>query len=148
MGLKDSTGIVKKQRGGHKGQLHRIQGHVAINASEVLVLAFHSLPPNDRTQWQAFNALMPEIYMLRHEGFSFQQIAELIGQCGFKLQTSSVRSYFNELLITRHDECIKRLDEQLLMISEIKRQTQGLELNKIVSQAASIIARHREARQR
>ncbi len=140
----DTSARTMPSRGGRTGQLHRIQEVNALNAREVLLVAFHSLEPADRTQRKAFSALMPEIYMLRHQGFSFPQIASLLGQCGFRLQPSSVRNYFHELLADRQDECVRRMDEQMLVLSEIKKETKGTDLSNLAGHAAAIIARQRD----
>lgn len=122
---------------------HQIKDIDSLGARQVFEMAFLTLEPSERSQRQAFNALMPEIYMLRNKGFSFQQIATLMEQVGFRLQPSTVRSYFNELLVGRQDECIKRMNQQMMMLAEINKETKGSEISMIAAKAATIIEKQR-----
>lgn len=124
-------------------QLHRIQDVDSLGAKKVLELAFHALEPAERTQRQAISALMPELYMLRNKGFTFQQITSLLGQCGFRLQPSTVRIYFNEMLVDRQDECIRRMNDQMIILAEIKKETEGVEFSMIAGKASAIIEMQR-----
>lgn len=123
------------------GQLHRIQGVDSADAREVLVLAYHAMEPGDQTQRQAFSALMPELYMLRRKGFTFQQITALMVECGFRLQVSTVRNYFSEMLHDRQEECVRRFDEQMVVLAEIHKVTKGAEVSSIAGKVAAITAR-------
>lgn len=71
--------------------------------------------------------LMPELNMLRRKGFSFRQIADVLGQAGFRLQPSDVRQYFEARDAERLEESMRRFDEQLLLLAEMEKVTAGYE---------------------
>lgn len=139
----DTASLATKTRAIRPAHINRIQGIDSLGAKELLQLAFHALEPADRTQRQAINALMPELYMLRNRGFSFPQITTLLSQCGFTLQPSTVRLYFTEMLAERQDECIRRMNEQMTVLAEITKETKGIELSMIANKAIGIIERQR-----
>jgi len=43
--------------------------------------------------------MLPELYVLRDKGCSFEQITTLLNRCGLKLQPSTVKNYYNEMLV-------------------------------------------------
>lgn len=77
--------------------------------------------------------LMPELNKLRREGFSFRQIADVLGQAGFRLRPSEVRQYYEERLAERMDENMQLFNEQLLLLAEIEKVTAGYQKPEQVS---------------
>lgn len=114
-------------------------------ASEFLKMALHVFEPEDLKQRKAFKALMPDLYGLRNKGFSFPQITEFLLEAGFKYQPSTVRIYYNEELITRQDECQRRMNEQILLLAEMRKvtNTTGSNIAAIASTIAAIDERKR-----
>lgn len=100
-------------------------------AEDVLKSAADFIIPDDQTQKKAFEKLMPHLYVLRNKGCSFQQLTQLLTQCGFKLQPSTVRDYFREGLAKRMDVCQERLNEQMALLKEVRKRTEGAQLTEI-----------------
>lgn len=73
----------------------------------------------DMTQRQAFSELMPKLYALRNDGFSFTQIADLLTKCGMSLKVGTVRSYYNDMLLKRAEELQKTSSEQVSLMSKV-----------------------------
>jgi hypothetical protein len=97
-------------------------------AEEVLKTAALVVVPEDQTQRQAFEKLMPHLYVLRNKGCSWAQLAKLLAECGFKLQPSTVRSYFTEMLAGRLDVCQTRMNEQIAIMAAVRSETAGVDL--------------------
>lgn len=139
---KDS--LNKKEWAARPAHLHRITDVEVRVAREVLQLAFYALEPSDLTQRQTFSKLMPTIYVLRNkQGYTFKQITSLLEQCGFKLTPSSVRVYYSEMLPDRQAECISKMAEEILILAEIKKETEGVEISLIAEKASAILNRKR-----
>ena len=107
-------------------------------AQQVLELAGLSTNP-ERSQRCAFKELMPDIYFLRHQGYSFQKITVLLNQIGFKLQTSTARSYFYIFLEERQDECINQLNRKIKVLDEITKEISESGLSSITEKIEAII---------
>lgn len=123
--------------------LHRIAGIDAIAARKVLLITFLAVEP-DQTQRHAFSSLLPEIYMLRNkDGYTFKKITKLLRDCGIKLAEPSVRVYYYQMLPSRKNECIVKMQEQALLWSEIKKETNGMEISAIAGKVAEILERNR-----
>lgn len=112
-------------------------------AQQVLELAGLTMNP-DRSQRCAFKELMPDIYLMRHQGFSFQKITALLNQIGFKLQTSTARSYFHNFLEERHDECINQLNKKIKVLDEITKEISESGLSSITDKIEAIIRRNQK----
>lgn len=112
---------------------------------EVLKAAASLMVPADQTQHQAFLRLVPYLYVYRNKGCSFAQLATLLGQCGINLQPSTVREYYNAALADRMDVCQERMNEQILILAEVRKQTQGAEISSISERAIAVVERHRTA---
>jgi len=97
-------------------------------AEEVLRTAGLLIVPEDQSQRKAFEKLMPHLYVLRNKGCSWAQLAKLLGECGFKLQPSTVRTYFGELLAERMDICQARMNEQIAIMAAVRNETAGVDL--------------------
>lgn len=82
---------------------------------ELLKQAAFLLEPADRVQRQTFKKLMPEIHALRKEGFSYQQLSELLNSFNVKLQASTVRSYYEEMIHDQFQECEQRFSESVIL---------------------------------
>ena len=100
-------------------------------AEDVLKSAAALIVPDDQTQKRAFEQLMPHLYVLRNKGCSFQQLTKLLTQCGFQLQPSTVRDYFREGLAKRMDVCQERLNEQMVLLKEVRKHTEGAQISEI-----------------
>lgn len=112
-------------------------------AEEVLKNAAHLMVPEDQTQRRAFEALMPWMYVLRNRGFSWAQLTSLLAECGFKLQPSTVRTYYSEMLASRLDVCQARMNEQLALLDEIRKETRGADLPAIAGRVSTVLAEQR-----
>lgn len=77
----------------------------------------------DITQKKAVETFIPYLFVLRGKGCSWTQITNLLNdKCGFKLQPSTMRSYFGEMVPKHVDICRNAMAEHLLTMAEIKKQ--------------------------
>lgn len=129
--------------GARPGPLRRIKATDAIAARQILSMAFETIEPEDRTQRQLFAALMPELYLLRTKGFSFAQLAGLLNESGFKLQPSTVRVYYYEMLADKMQLCEQRFNEQMAVLAQVREITNGAEISTIAARVTAA----REAQQ-
>lgn len=110
-------------------------------AEEVLKTAALLIVPEDQTQRQAFEKLMPHLYVLRNKGCSWPQLAKLLGECGFNLQPSTVRSYFSEMLAARMDVCQARMNEQIALMAAVRSETAGADISAISGRVNAVLER-------
>ena len=114
-------------------------------AEAVLKAAMTLIVPDDLSQRKAFMTLMPYLYVLRNKGCSWSQLTTLINDCGFDLQPASVRTYYSELLADRQDICQERMNEQILLLAAVRKETKGAELSSISERAMAIMEKQRTA---
>ena len=86
---------------------------------EALALAAQTIEPDDKVQRQAFKALLPNMYVLRNKGCSFAQLASLLNQCGFSLPPSTVRTYYNEMMVAKMELCSAEMNEQIAILAKM-----------------------------
>lgn len=128
-----------------RGPLHRVAATDYSTAEEVLKTAALLIVPEDQTQRQAFEKLMPHLYVLRNRGCSWAQLTRLLTECGFKLQPSTVRTYFSEMLAARMDVCQARMNEQISLLAAIRTETAGADMSAISEQVSAFMARRQQA---
>ena len=87
---------------------------------------------------------MPFMYVLRNKGCSWAQLTKLLTDAGFVLQPSSVRRYYGEMLATRLDICQERMNEQILLLAEVRKETKGVDVGDIGKRVAAIMNKQRE----
>lgn len=126
-------------------KLHRLGSDDFSTAEAVLKAAALLIVPDNQTQKQAFDRLMPHLYVLKNRGCSVEQITSLLADLNFKLQPSSVRVYFAEGLAERMDKCQERMNEQILLLAEVRKATKGAEVSSISERAMAVMARQRSA---
>ncbi|HIH2745201.1 TPA: hypothetical protein ACYLN4_000879 [Burkholderia lata] len=127
------------------GPLHRISSSDFAVAEEVLKTAALLIAPEDQKQRQAFEKLMPHLYVLRNRGYSWVQLTKLLSESGFNLQPSTVRSYFSELLAARMDVCQARMNEQIALLAAIRSETAGTEVSAISGRVTALMERLQQA---
>lgn len=126
-------------------KLHRLGSDDFSTAEAVLKAAALLIVPDNQTQKQAFDRLMPHLYALRNRGCSIEQITSLLANLNFKLQPSAVRVYFAEGLAERMDKCQESMNEQILLLAEVRKQTKGADVSSISERVAAIMERQRTA---
>ena len=131
--------VEKKKR----GPLRRIAGTDASTAEEVLKVASFLLVPEDRTQRRVFETLMPYIHALHNEKYRWEQITKLLNNLGFTLQTSAVRSYYHKMILTCQDVCQAYMQERILLMAEIRKETTGADLSAIAGIVAAMMDKQR-----
>jgi len=99
--------------------------------------------PVNQSQRQAFKQLMPHLYALREKGCSFQQLTGLLNQCGFKLQPSTVRRYYNEMLPDRMEACKHQMKLQMESLAAVKRENLGIDMQAIATKLDKAAAQRR-----
>jgi hypothetical protein len=95
-----------------RSPLRRLTAIEVQQGIELLREAVLNLVPDAHTQRSAFNNYLLELYVLRENGYTFKQLTALLKQCGFNLQSSSVRTYYYELVKERENECVRYLEAQ------------------------------------
>ncbi|WP_157896855.1 hypothetical protein [Acidovorax carolinensis] len=128
-----------------RGPLHRVGASDFAVAEEVLKTAALLIVPEDQTQRQAFEKLLPHLYVLRNKGCSFAQLAKLLGEVGIKLQPSTVRSYFSEMLAARMDVCQAKMNEQIALMAAIRSETAGADVTAISGRVNAYLERLQSA---
>ena len=121
-----------------KSSRHLIKEVEFSTAQQLLELAGLSTNP-ERSQRCAYKELMPDIYFLRYQGYSFQKITALLNQIGFKLQTSTARSYFHYFFEEQQDECINQLNRRIKLLDEINKEISESGLSSITEKIEAII---------
>lgn len=122
-----------------RGPRRRIAAKDFSSGEAVLEAAALLIIPDDQTQRQAFERLMPQLYVLKNKGCSFHQITNLLTQIGFNLQPSVVRVYYNEILAARMEMCQSRMNEQILLLAEVRKETKGVNVADIADRVAAIM---------
>lgn len=113
--------------------------------NELLKAAIQLIVPEDQTQRKAFEQLMPHLYVLRHRGCSWAQLASLLADGGFKLQPSTVRNYFGEMVQTHMEACRESMTEQLLVLAEIRKETAGADMSLHKERVSAVMENQRAA---
>ena len=88
----------------------------ALKTAELLII------PDDLTQRAAFEKLMPHLYVLRNKGCSWPQLTTLLNKSGFKLQPSTVRSYYSEMLLKSMNLCQARMNVQIDLMRKLREE--------------------------
>lgn len=125
------------------GPIRRLPGADISTAEAIFQAAMTLLTPDDQSQRKAFESLMPYMYVLRNKGCSWAQLTKLLTDSGFVLQPSTVRSYYGEMLATRQDICQERMNEQILLLAEVRKETKGTDVAAIGSRVAAIMSQQR-----
>lgn len=119
--------------------LHRISGEDASTTEQVFKVASFLMMPESLTQAKAFEALVPHIQIMRNKKYTWQQITKLLNECGFKLEASTVRSYYVKFISTHPDICEQRMRETTLLMAEIRQKTEGAHVSVIARMVSEII---------
>src|SRR5450830_387602 len=114
-------------------------------AEEVFKAAAYLIVPDDQTQHQAFLKLMPYLYVLKNKGCSFGQLTTLLTSCNFNLQPSTVKDYYNGALATRMDICQERMNEQILLLAEVRKETKSSAISSVADRVAAMMEKQRSA---
>lgn len=123
------------------GKLQRFTSTDLSIAEEVFKTALVLLVPDDQTQRKAFAALYPYMYVLRNKGCSWVQLTTLLNESGFTLQPSTVRTYYSELLADRLDVSQARMNEQISLMDELRKEMKGVDISAISARVASAMER-------
>lgn len=132
--------MATEKRGGAR---KKISAADFATGDEILATAALLITPDDQAQRQAFEKFMPRLYVLKNKGCSFLQITNLLNQIGFNLQPSSVRIYYNDLLAERMEMCQERMNEQILLLAEVRKQTKGQDVGSIAARVEAIMSKQR-----
>lgn len=105
-----------------RGRLHRIAAEDFSFVEEALKTAELLIVPEDQTQRAAFEKLMPHLYVLRNKGCSWPQLTTLLSKAGFKLQPSTVRTYYSEMLVKSMNLCQARMNQQIDLMAKLREE--------------------------
>lgn len=126
-------------------KLKRVSDVDFSEAKEIFKAAAFLTVPKDQTQHQAFLKLMPYLYVLKNQGCSFGQLTTLLTKCKFTLQPSTVKDYYNKALSSRMDICQERMNEQILLLAEVRKETKGAEVSLMSERVTAMLERQRSA---
>ena len=122
------------------GPVKRVNDDDFIRAENILINAMHVIVPDDRSQRKVFEALMPYLYVLRNKGCSWAQLTRMLAECKIKLQPSTVSSYYSEMLASRLDVCQEQMNEQILLMAEVRKETNKVALEATAKRVAAVLA--------
>lgn len=126
-------------------KLKRVTNVDFSEAEEIFKVAAYLTVPEDQTQHQAFLKLMPHLYVLRNKGCSFVQLTTLLTKCNFNLQPSTVKDYYNNALANQMDICQERMNEQILLLAEVRKATRGAEVSSMFERVTEMLEKQRSA---
>lgn len=137
--------MANTEKNGMRGSLKRVDAVDATTAVEVFKAAILFIVPKDRSNRKMFASLMSYMYVLRNDGCTWEQITKLLADCNINLQVSTVRTYYSEMLADRQDECQRRLNEQIIMLREVRKVTEGADatFESVAGMATAIYDRHK-----
>lgn len=127
-----------------RGPLRRVSADDFASAEEVVKTAALLLVPDEQTQRQVFEKLMPHLYVLRNKGCSFVQLTKLLNQCGVNLQPSTVRTYYSEMLADRLDICQARMNESIAVMAAVRSETAGVDISEISDRVQAFMHRQKQ----
>lgn len=114
----------------------RVDG-ISIDEGRELLRRVHlTVTPNSLSLRKTIKELIPEIYLLHSQGFDFAQIAGFLGQINIKIQVGTLKTYYHEFIAEKMALCNERMNEQLLILNEIKKETTGHDA-KVISKEVS-----------
>jgi hypothetical protein len=142
--ISSDSKMVQPTSGRLTGPRRRISAADLATAKGVLEDAALVIEPDDQQQRQAFEKLMPQLYVLRNKGCSFEQLAKLLGQTGFNLQPSTVRTYYNEMLATRAELCQARMNEQLAVMAALRKKEAAAQSREVSNRVEALLAMQRQ----
>lgn len=116
-----SDAVIPKRR-----KLQRVGAEDFSFCEEALKTAELLIVPDDQTQRAAFERLMPHLYVLRNKGCSWPQLTTLLNKSGFKLQPSTVRSYYSEMLLKSMNLCQARMNVQIDLMKKLREENSQL----------------------
>lgn len=122
-----------------RGRAHRVLSADFSIAEEVFKAAMFLATPEDHKQRKAFETLMPYLFVLRNQGWSWEQLTKLLNDCGFKLQLPTVRRYFGELKKVNLAIYQQEMNAHILRMNEVEKQTRGGNISAISGRVASIL---------
>lgn len=103
------------------GKLQRLSAEDCIVAEEVFKAAMYMLQPDEQSQKEVFKKLLPYIYTLRDGGATWNQLIDLLSQCGFNLSHSSIRVYYSEMVAMHEPELKKQLKTHKILLQEVRK---------------------------
>ena len=123
--------------------MRRVTATEFSTGDEFLKVACAMIIPDDQTQRRAFKSFMPHLFVLRSKKCSWSQITGLLNEVGIDLRMSTVRTYYGEMLATRQETCQQHLNEQTLLMAEVRKETRGIDVANIGTRVAAILEKQR-----
>jgi hypothetical protein len=125
------------------GPLRRISSSDFSIAEAFLQAAALLLVPDEQTQHQAFLKLIPYLFVLRKNGYTFLQLTKLLTDIGFKLKLPTVKNYYNKALPKHMATCQLQMNEHLSLLENVRKETRGTDMSAISDQVAAIMGQQR-----
>jgi len=119
----------------------RLSGDDFAALREIVHTAAMLLEPGEISYRKAFESVMPDVFIMRNKGDSWAQITTVLNRGGLRLQESTIKSYFNEMLTVRQEQCSARLNEQILILAELKNEGHAADLSVLKTRFDTIQSR-------
>jgi len=119
----------------------RLSGDDFAALREIVHTAAMLLEPGEISYRKAFESVMPDVFIMRNKGDSWAQITTVLNRGGLRLQESTIKSYFNEMLAVRQELCAARLNEQILILAELKNEGHAADLSVLKTRFDTIQSR-------
>lgn len=129
-----------------RGSRQKVAIADARGVKDALALAALTLEPDELSQRKLIETLMPELYLLRHKGHSFQQITVLLTQCGLNLQPSTLRNYYTEFLDERRTACEQRMADSLKILATLETAARKRDIGALTDEAMALVPKVQAAR--
>lgn len=121
------------------GRRHRVAASDFSVAKEVMKAAMLLLVPDDQGQRQAFKEMIPNIFVMRSRQCSWQQITSLLKECGFKLEPTTVRNYYGEMVQDQLDRCEQMMNEHNLLEKEVNKQIKYVDVRALTGDTSGTV---------
>lgn len=121
------------------GPANRISDVDFLKAENIFISAMSIIVPDDRSQRKAFESLMPYMYVLRNKGCSWAQLTKLLNDCGLRLQPATVSTYYGEMLSSRLDICQEQMNEQILIMAEVRKESMGFDKELTAKRVSAVL---------
>jgi hypothetical protein len=121
----------------------RVDGISLDEGRELLRRVHLTVTPNSLSLRKTIKELIPEIYLLHSQGFDFAQIAGFLGQINIKIQVGTLKTYYHEFIAKKMALCLERMNEQLLILNEIKKETAGHDSRVVSKEVAAAVVQQK-----
>lgn len=119
--------------------------------ADALALAAVTLQPDEVSGRRLIQRVMPQLYILRTKGHSFLQLTRVLNQAMgpgvAPLQVATVKTYYNEFIVGKLEECQKAMNEALAATKVIDDRVKAAGATGLIREATQLKETMRGSRQ-